>query len=969
MNLSKHVTHYIFYHDKELLDKACQGPLSENFVTVNVNDLSIPQTLRVKGLSDDQIRAGYSKYLGILSLNPTSDMVGLFDDSIPLKFSQKHAHATGCHSVFLPEIRFQYFKESMFDENKLYGVEFNSFSLKNGNLEDSIIAEIDEDPRYSLSAYGSEWIGPLKGTVIVRREVFLEFQKWLLGVIVYLLGKHGFYFRGGIASVLERLMAYYFGRRYSQRKRVDLRFFLDPQSLLKRPDKIKIYALCTPSHRPMMEKFFLPSLPEFFDLVIEEHGQECPSGTYNSPGWMPTVFKKILQIEKAITDNFGGIFVYSDADVQFFDMKRSDILDNLADKDIVFQRDFNKKPFDPSIGHNGPACIGFFIIRANQRTLNLWRSVKELCLKNQDCNDYDQRAMNIFLRDNADKVNWGFLPESFYNASFSLCKSNGITPWEPGVKLRLPKKVIMHHANWTEGVSNKTAMLEYIRSKVSLPKIIIILPYYCQEEVALFGKLVNILSHWGGLDRVEFLLSARYDCPKSQALYEICSKLAPTTSIQCSMEGKGIVNPETGFNIEGPSGMFLDTMQFIDQNYPLDGGFALWMEADMVPLREDWLKAFNAEWSAELVMMGFLCFSPISRWPRHINGGACYAKDFFRKVSPENFQLKASWDLQVLQILINKGLAYKFINSLIDFRHKSSELYWLPDKQFAILHGVKDDTAHQYLEKRYHVTPHPMFRGTIKEIAAKLKTPQQVETFSKSASIYARIQGVSFPYSGSGAQIKCLFDYIAMQAGKKADRVERDGLLIVNDFGYCDYYKHCQQSPCTDSRVVIQKQSDIDFTLKNNSNDKYLIQIGDPLQAIIAWFEGQLAEKRKGADILEEYSQESWENFALDKAMLWNQFVKKWVLSHKNQNTLVVWQDDFLLNPSLGLEKIIRFVKPDENIDKSLLQKVIKNNNLDHSKDPEAFSFYNEEFFCFLKGILIEKNSISWPDSSTAKLS
>lgn len=957
----KHATHYVFYHDKELLDKASRGPLPENFILVNINDLPIPAPLRVSGLSDDQMRAAYSSYLGILSLKPTGDMVGLFDHSIPLKFCKKNADVTGCPSVFLPEIRFQYFKESVFEKENLYGVGFGAIALRNGNPEDPIIAEINADPRYALNSDGNEWAGPIHGAVVVRREVFLEFQKWLFDVVVYLLGKYGVHFRGGIASVLERLTAYYFGRRYPQRKKVDLRFFLYPGSFQKKPEKIKIYSLCTPSHRPMLEKFFLPSLPAFFDSVVQEHEQECPSGAYNSSGWKFTIFKKILQVEQAIIDNFGGIFVYSDVDVQFFDMKRSDILDNLGDKDIVFQKDFFKKDFNPLLGHNGPACIGFFIIRANSQTLGLWRAVKKMCLENKDCNDYDQRAVNIFLRDTEHKVQWGFLPKSFYNASLSSGKRQGIGLWKPGAPLRLPKKVLMHHANWTVGVSNKMSMLERVRSMVSLPKTIIVLPYYCQEEVALFGKLVNILSQWGGLGgRVEFLLSARYDCPKSQELYELCAKVAPTKSIQCSMEGKGIVKPDAGSSIEGPSGMFWDTMRFVDKNYPLDGGFVFWMEADMVPLREDWLKALNAEWSPELMVMGFLCYSPIGRWLPHINGGACYAKDFFRKVPPNSIPLNVSWDIYVLSVLIEQGLPYKFINDLIDFRHKASELYWIPEEQFAILHGVKDDTAHQYLERKFHITPHPMFSGTIKEIVAKLKSPQQGGTDPRSNSVYERIQGVSFPFSGSGVQIKCIFDYLAMQGGKKAKRVEKDGLLIVNGFGYCDYYKHCRQSPCTESEVVIQKQSDVDFVLKKDPNAKYLIQIADPLKAIISWFEGQLETKKQNADIQEAYSHESWERFALEKALFWNQFVRKWVLSNKDQNTLVIWQDEFLLDPSLVLERMIRFVKPDEKIDKVLLKKVIEKNKLVPSQDYKAFCFYNEDFFCMLQGILMKKSSIDW---------
>jgi len=244
------------------------------------------------------------------------------------------------------------------------------------------------------------------------------------------------------------------------------------------------------------------------------------------------------------------------------------------------------------------------------------------------------------------------------------------------------------------------------RSRIARSKNIIIIPYYSNEEVTRFSRLARIVSDLGGLEgRFEFLLSARYDFSESQELHALYSRIAPTRSFRCSREGRGIGKPDAGAKIEGPSSMFWDTMGFIEKNYPKDGGFALWMESDMVPVKKDWLKAISAEWVPHCLMMGFFVdrSAKLLKCASHINGGACYAKDFISKVSPANFDLRMSWDHQILPFLLKSGMRYKFINGLIDFRRNTPVLDWKPDHRVAIMHGIKDYSAHEYTENKYNI--------------------------------------------------------------------------------------------------------------------------------------------------------------------------------------------------------------------------------------------------------------------------
>ena len=92
--------------------------------------------------------------------------------------------------------------------------------------------------------------------------------------------------------------------------------------------------------------------------------------------------------------------------------------------------------------------------------------------------------------------------------------------------------------------------------------------------------------------------------------------------------------------------MYWDAMEFIAEKFAMSDGFSLWLESDMAPIKPDWLDRLSAEWYASEppLMMG--CYVPevfkhrFLRRPKlilapHVNGGACYATDFAKRMPPE----------------------------------------------------------------------------------------------------------------------------------------------------------------------------------------------------------------------------------------------------------------------------------------------------------------------------------------------
>ncbi|MEZ6093153.1 MAG: hypothetical protein R3C03_02785 [Pirellulaceae bacterium] len=170
-------------------------------------------------------------------------------------------------------------------------------------------------------------------------------------------------------------------------------------------------------------------------------------------------------------------------------------------------------------------------------------------------------------------------------------------------------------------------------------KHVVIFPYFCDEEVDRYCRIVDWLkANNVDLSGIEFLLAASPRTPPSTKLAKSVAQVAEFQQFQCPSQVFGYP--------QGPTAMFWDCMDYIAENYSGDG-FSLWFESDMVFTKRDWVSRLERDWYGNanpLLLMG--CFIPEVykfRWLRqkkkildpHINGGACYALDFARHMPPE----------------------------------------------------------------------------------------------------------------------------------------------------------------------------------------------------------------------------------------------------------------------------------------------------------------------------------------------
>ena len=201
----------------------------------------------------------------------------------------------------------------------------------------------------------------------------------------------------------------------------------------------------SPSHQKLYEQFFLQTLPT--DAVVLKKDLEAPGdGAYHSQGWQKSVVSKLRWTLEHAEHNPGSIFALSDVDIQFFAGFRLDSLRDtlqLSGMDILFQREMLREA-------SNEVNTGFYIARSTPFLSALLRDAIRLCEGSTTQND--QIAVNALLKSEDLGRHWGFLPPTYY------ARSHGFPP---------RRDIILHHANVTYKVPEKTAQLQRVRRLVA----------------------------------------------------------------------------------------------------------------------------------------------------------------------------------------------------------------------------------------------------------------------------------------------------------------------------------------------------------------------------------------------------------------------------------------------------------------------------------------------------------------------
>lgn len=239
------------------------------------------------------------------------------------------------------------------------------------------------------------------------------------------------------------------------------------QSLSAEQSHYKLYCMYTPHFEKMYAEYFLPSLKDDFEIIVETYPQECPSAAYRTEGWDKTMLNKLKVLKRAVLENWGGkIFFYSDVDIIFLKPILETSLEHLGSLDFVVQQGWPRNKL----------CAGFFVMRGNERTLQLINAAYDL-LEEKVCID-DQVALQKVLDDlSEDSIAWKLLPSEQYPNGRRVLR-DPLGHYAKDSEIELPDEIILFHANCCIGLEHKYDFLQRVQHLFGICSMGTSLTYY-----------------------------------------------------------------------------------------------------------------------------------------------------------------------------------------------------------------------------------------------------------------------------------------------------------------------------------------------------------------------------------------------------------------------------------------------------------------------------------------------------------
>jgi hypothetical protein len=177
---------------------------------------------------------------------------------------------------------------------------------------------------------------------------------------------------------------------------------------------MKIVTLYSPSHKGMLEDFFLPSLPKDDRLqlkIVEAPQLAGDSPQFNSPEWKQFMYIKAkLLYDELLSIGEGEIYGFLDVDIVNVNNFHDYIAENMKDLDFVCQSD------SPSLNVLN-CCTGVIFFKNTENTRNLLKAVNQFLDKFQN----EQEALTYFARERGryeelKNLKFGLLP---FNRAFT----------------------------------------------------------------------------------------------------------------------------------------------------------------------------------------------------------------------------------------------------------------------------------------------------------------------------------------------------------------------------------------------------------------------------------------------------------------------------------------------------------------------------------------------------------------------
>lgn len=236
---------------------------------------------------------------------------------------------------------------------------------------------------------------------------------------------------------------------------------------------------------------------------------------------------------------------------------------------------------------------------------------------------------------------------------------------------------------------------------------IVVLHYYSEQEVERYLKIAQFLEKFSRCNaQYQFLLVSASCREPSERMLEAFSRIAQPRTLRCERTAHG--------HMDGANSGFFEALDYVNKHYEHDGGFVLWLESDMLPIKPNWIDLLEKEWHslASALVMGLYLPRFSLRLPPHFNGGACYPKDLFARLARLDPDFKdrlfeKSFDMSLSQYYLKTRKYRKSKSFALSHRYSLCEDVSTPEK--LVLHGLFSPDINEFISAGIRLLEDPAF--------------------------------------------------------------------------------------------------------------------------------------------------------------------------------------------------------------------------------------------------------------------
>ena len=201
------------------------------------------------------------------------------------------------------------------------------------------------------------------------------------------------------------------------------------------------------------------------------------------------------------------------------------------------------------------------------------------------------------------------------------------------------------------------------------------------------------------------------------------------------------------------------------------------------------------------------------------------------------------------------------------------------------------------------------------------------------------IRAITYPKSGQHLLYETLLKYFSGQVDYNISPRRDNGgqILRAKKFVFCERDLHCFKTPCPEPDTNFQVMHNCFILPEQAPTVNYLFLYRNPIYSILSLTGYGYPERCPQS---EGWTEIDYIKRYVQRIAEWKKWIHCWVIDNKQPNTFLVKYEDLIAIPEKEFTRIIKYIEPDEEVDREHLKEVIKFMDIKPKHKVTDFTYY-----------------------------